>query len=170
MQKTYQKPQTLFAGASPVKISVLPGRWPVLMEKGLAYTRKFSVLLCKYDHNSRYWKTSQTCLTVGGGSGLADFSGTWPRSGTMQNGIAYRLPSLVPRTYVTGCGLLPTPSKGCGRALGYPILSMWESWAMNGHQARSCHYLAALGWTAKQIVTAYEVMMGFPKRWTDLSD
>ena len=38
------------------------------------------------------------------------FSGTWPRSGMMQNGTAYRLPVLVPLTAGTGYGSSPTHS------------------------------------------------------------
>lgn len=44
------------------------------------------------------------------------FSGRWPTSGSMRNGVAYRQPTLVPRTDATGSGssrgsvIFPTPS------------------------------------------------------------
>ena len=41
--------------------------------------------------------------------GLTEFSETWPRSGTMRSGIAYRLPTLVPLTAGTESGSWPTP-------------------------------------------------------------
>lgn len=61
--------------------------------------------LANYDPASSSWKTSQHCLV----EGLETFSGTFPRSGMMQNGIAYRLPPLVHLTDVTDYGSWPTP-------------------------------------------------------------
>lgn len=67
------------------------------------------VLLAKYDHAAQSWRTSQLCLE----GDLAEFSETWPRSGTMRNGIAYQLPPLVPLTGATESGLwrIPTASE-----------------------------------------------------------
>lgn len=59
-------------------------------------------------HESSSWRTWQRCL-------LEDwtlFSGRWPRSGMMRNGIAYRLPPLVRRISGTECSssdIFPTP-------------------------------------------------------------
>ncbi len=55
---------------------------------------------------SRSWKTWQHCLL----GGWEEFSETWPRSGRMRNGIAYRRAPLVPLTSAIVSGsLLPTP-------------------------------------------------------------
>lgn len=62
-------------------------------------------LLASYDPDSSSWRTSQLCLE----GGLAKFSETWPRSGLMRSGTAYRLPPLVPLTAGTESGLWPTP-------------------------------------------------------------
>jgi len=51
------------------------------------------------------WRTWQRCLL----EGWTEFSGRWPRSGMMRNGIAYRLPTLVPRISGTGCSYWLTP-------------------------------------------------------------
>jgi hypothetical protein len=59
-----------------------------------------------FDPDSRSWKTWQLCLV----EGWEPFSGTWPRSGLMRNGIAYRRAPLVRLTDAIGCGLLPTPT------------------------------------------------------------
>jgi hypothetical protein len=40
---------------------------------------------------------------------LDEFSATWPRSGLMRSGIAYRLPPLVRRICDLGSSFLPTP-------------------------------------------------------------
>ena len=62
--------------------------------------------LARYDRDSSLWKTSQLCLD----GGLQTFSETWPRSGMMRSGIAYRLPPLEPLTGATASGYWPTPN------------------------------------------------------------
>ena len=69
------------------------------------YGQNTPVLLASYDHATQSWRTSQHCLV----EGLTVFSETWPRSGTMQSGIAYRLQALVRLTDETGFGLWLTP-------------------------------------------------------------
>jgi len=54
------------------------------------------------------WRTSQLSLL----GGWMTYSGRWPRSGLMRNGIAYRLRPLVPRISGTGYSFLPTPDTG----------------------------------------------------------
>ena len=62
--------------------------------------------LARYDPDTSLWRTSQCCLD----GGLAEFSETWPRSGMMRSGTAYRLPPSAPLTDGTECGSLPTPT------------------------------------------------------------
>lgn len=57
-------------------------------------------------HVGGAWLTPQADLVNSHGS--AEFSETWPRSGLMQSGTAYRLPPLAPLTDETASGLLPT--------------------------------------------------------------
>jgi hypothetical protein len=59
-------------------------------------------------HAGGTWITSQRDLASPHGWG--EFSSTWPRSGLMRNGTAYRLPPLVPLTAETDYGLWPTPT------------------------------------------------------------
>lgn len=59
-----------------------------------------------FDRESWCWKTYQRCLLAG----WATFSESWPRSGFVCNGIAYRLLPLAHRTDGTVFGLLPTPA------------------------------------------------------------
>lgn len=66
--------------------------------------------LARYDHATSSWKTSQLCLD----GGLETFSETWPRSGMMRSGTAYRLPLSALHTFETGCGWWPTPNKTNG--------------------------------------------------------
>jgi hypothetical protein len=71
---------------------------------------KWLGLLATFDPISSSWKMSQTCLLESGELGLAEFLETWPRSGTMRNGIAYQLEPLAPLTSAIGSGLWPTPT------------------------------------------------------------
>jgi len=81
--------------------------------KGRAFGLNMPDLLAKLDLNTQSWRTSQTCLLAlleNTGDGLAEYSETWPRSGMMRNGIAYRLPILAAGQNGTESGFLPTPT------------------------------------------------------------
>ena len=150
-------------------------------------------LLASFDPATSSWRTSQLCL----GGDLAEFSETWPRSGLMRNGIAYRLPPLAPLTGGIESGLLPTPtdaSKGGGSSRsgarinetptlqGMARKGMWPTpsasdWKnRGGFGAAAVQRRAAIG---KQIMlsmvaggalnpTWVEWLMGFPLAWTAL--
>jgi hypothetical protein len=90
-------------------------------EHAADYGPKSPEYLATFDPDGRCWKTAQTCLGLTGDLTLAAFSGTWPRSGTMSNGIASRLQPLTHPTSViasglwrTGEELLPTLTKADG--------------------------------------------------------
>ena len=71
-------------------------------------------LLATYDRKLRSWRTSQVCLVAQLNKladGFAEYSGILPRSGMMQNGIAYPLPPLAPSIAETDSGALPTQTK-----------------------------------------------------------
>ena len=67
--------------------------------------------LASYDPDTSSWRTSQRCFI----EGWAQFSETWPRSGLIRSGIAFRLPQLVHLSSATGSGLLPTLVAGDSR-------------------------------------------------------
>lgn len=71
-----------------------------------AYGARSLDLLANYDRHTSSWRTSQRCLV----EGWTVFSETWPRSGMMRNGIAFRLQPLAPVTSGTEFGLWPTPA------------------------------------------------------------
>lgn len=61
----------------------------------------------KYDPNTSSWKTAQ-CSLLGDSE---QFLGTWPRSGSMRNGVCSERPPLDSRINAIACGSsLPTPS------------------------------------------------------------
>ena len=105
---------TLFPADSRARIFQPRGDAPVLTETTPGSGQSTLDLLANYDLNTRSWKTSQLSLF----GGLAEFSETWPRSGMLVNGTAYRQADLVPIIDATASGLLPTPmaSEGGGGA------------------------------------------------------
>ena len=94
-----------YAAGSPVRTLVTPGKVPDWMENDPAYGANMPGSLARYDRDTSLWKTSQLCLD----GGLATFSETWPRSGMMRSGTAYRLPPLARLTAATASGLWFTP-------------------------------------------------------------
>lgn len=74
--------------------------------KGISGQRP-SESFAKWDRNSVFWRMSQ------GFYGLMDisdeYSGTWPRAGSMRNGIAYQRQPAAPTTRGIDCLFWPTP-------------------------------------------------------------
>ena len=64
-----------------------------------------------FDHGSSSWKTYQVCLLT---NTWDVFSETWPKAGTMRNGIVSPHVPLVPLTGEIVSGLLPTMRSGHG--------------------------------------------------------
>ncbi len=98
---------TSYAEDSPARISASPENNSAWTATARDYGRKSLDLLANYDRVSSSWKTSQICLD----SDLAEFSGTWPRSGMTRSGTAFQRLTLVPGTVGTEFGWLPTPTK-----------------------------------------------------------
>ena len=88
------------------RTSASPAKAPALPQSVPASGANTPGSLARYDRNTCSWKTSQLCLD----GGLETFSETWPRSGMMRSGIAFRLPTLVPLTDGIASGSWPTPT------------------------------------------------------------
>ena len=184
---------TLFAEGSLARTSPSQGGGQEWAKAHAAdYGASTPVLLANYDHATQSWKTSQHFL----GEGLTVFSETWPRSGTMQSGIAYRLPPLVRLTDETGFGLWRTPCAGDAERGVYasrekmdarldgggqlslsnqvkhqhlwPTPTICGNYNRKGASKTSGDGLAtAVGGTLNP--TWVEWLMGFPPGWTDLN-
>ena len=97
------------AAGFPVRIFPTLGKGQGLTASGQDCSSKPFAWFANSDRESLSWKTWQRCLL----GDWTEFSGRWPRSGLMRNGIAYRLPPLVPRisgTESLSSGFVPTPS------------------------------------------------------------
>ena len=109
--------------------------------------------LAKYDPDTHLWKTVQ-CSLLGD---LESFSGTWPRSGTMLNGVAYLRPSLEPTMSATEYGwLLPTPTCHNAKEGAYPAEYTRKTPTLATHVGGKIHPHFT------------EWMMAWPQGWTDL--
>jgi hypothetical protein len=71
---------------------------------------KSSDALASFDHGSSCWRTSQACLLQTLDDSSDVFSGPWPRSGTMRNGVCYPQPMSERHTSGNGSGSWPTPT------------------------------------------------------------
>jgi hypothetical protein len=97
---------TLFLAAFPARTSQSPEKGPASMESEADYGEKCGGSFAKYDPNSSTWKTPQRSLF----GGFTEFSETWPRWGTMRNGVCWRRPMWERRTKGKGYGYWRTPA------------------------------------------------------------
>ena len=106
--------------------SLLPGKEKERTTKEIC-GQKLSGSYAKWDRDSVCWRTYQVSLLT---NTLDKFSGSWPRAGTIVDGIASpRLPS-APLTEETGFGLLPTPMASDA---GHGHQGTWSSTQFNLH-------------------------------------
>ena len=71
--------------------------------------RQLSSAFALYDHDSHSWKTCQVCLLT---NTPDEFSETWPKAGTMLDGVCYPQPNWEHRISVIDSGLWPSPRAG----------------------------------------------------------
>ncbi len=131
------------------------------------------------DREACSWRTSQVCLT----GELAEFSGTWPRAGTMRSGIVFQQPPLVLPTYEIEFSYLPTPDAslgGFGKAVARMDTTSWWNKETTGKRPSGASIGSSLRWCREFIQEHLrtggelnpqwpEVLMGFPIDWTALS-
>src|SRR3990167_6112776 len=89
---------------------------PVLLANEADCSTKQCESFANWSQDSLCWRTWQRCLL----EGFQTFSGRWPRSGLMRNGIAYRLPPLVRRISGTGSLSLDTEPEWWGTPNSHP--------------------------------------------------
>jgi len=146
---------TLFRAASHAKTSAPQARARALTAPEAECGFTWPGSLAKYAPDLCLWRTRQ-CSLLGD---LEEFSGTWPRWGSMRSGEFWEQPPLAPRTSESESGLLPTPLaddwKG-GLTVNQDSLRNW--WHRNGFgKAPSTRRREFWEW-----------MMGWPEGWADL--
>lgn len=100
----------LFLAASRARTSAQPEAGQDLTENEADSGVKWQGSFTKYDPATRSWKTRQFSLL----GGLAEFSETWPRWGSMRNGECLERPIAERPTCESESGLWPTPTCGGG--------------------------------------------------------
>lgn len=147
-------PLTPSVPVSHAKTSATQGLGRGSTGSGQDFGGKLLDWLANYDPATSCWKTSQRCLI----EGWAEFSETWPRSGSMRNGTAYRRRTLAFPTTGTASGLLPTPS-GVNGGRNHTVGRL-DEWGGSSNPWRK----TALG---KVRCAAFEEwMMGLPTGWS----
>jgi hypothetical protein len=113
---TYQQ-LTSSAAGSLARTSAAPASAPESQAPDQDYGANSPDLFASYDPATCSWKTSQLCFMSFDAESVSlskplsgAFLESWPRSGTMQNGTAYRLPPLVRRISGIGSSYWPTPN------------------------------------------------------------
>ena len=96
-----------------MSLDAVPGLAGNAQDYGLSSPVSFA----NYDPDMSSWRTSQGSLF----GGWAEFSETWPRSGTTRSGTAYRLPPSAPHIYELASSFWPTPiaDSASGRTTPY---------------------------------------------------
>lgn len=105
---------TLFQAGSPAPTSAQPGKAPGSMAKKADSGWKWHGSFAKWDHDLCSWKTRQ-CSLLGDSE---EFSGTWPRWGSMRAGECLELTTPVPRRNGNEYGSWPTPRANDGEKRG----------------------------------------------------
>lgn len=103
-----------FQADSPVRTYLPQEKAQESMDSDQDCGPKWQGSWAKYNPNSYSWKTPQ-CSLLGG---LIEFSETWPRWGTMQNGEFWALSTPGHLTNETESGLWPTPTASQARSEG----------------------------------------------------
>ena len=146
----------LQAGASPAKTFPRQGAGQDLTATALGFGESLDGSFAHYDRRSRSWRTAQFSLL----GGLDEFSETWPRTGSMRNGIAYPPASSAPRTSATVSTSFPTPTFSMGkRGWGF---------SLSGRRRYSKHIIdTATQYGYKPPVRLLAWLMGYPSTWLD---
>jgi hypothetical protein len=96
---------TSSAAASPARTSPTPARAQASTGSARVFGPSTPASFASFDPGTSSWRTSQLCLD----GDLDEFSETWPRWGTTQNGVAYAPQTSERPTAATESGSWPTP-------------------------------------------------------------
>ena len=170
-----EKGQLLLRVASPAKTLAGPVVELELKAREVGCGQNIFVSFAKYDQNTSLWKTYQLCLA----GDWSEFSGTWPRSGMMQNGTAYPLPTLDDLIYETAYGFWPTPT-ACLAHSGFSIGTAIKVKQGIRKRKSGATIGSSLKWDARFIEDYQqnksgfpnprflEWLMDYPENWTEL--
>jgi len=90
--------------ASPASRSVRPGSGSAKMTRATCGHTPFAY----WSSQERRWDSSRTCLDFSQAATSEPFSETWPKRGSMRNGVCWEQTMSAPRIDASGCGYWPT--------------------------------------------------------------
>ena len=150
---------------SPAKTSVSPETVPASTGLEAAFGGKCLESFGKWDQDTSSLRTYQASFWE---DKPVLWSESFPPSGTMRSGTAYRLRPLVPHTSVGGGGaLLPTPGAQDGFRSNFKPHSIQVN-LQNGGEMHLIYLLRLMGYPDSIITAIYEAAMGVPIGWTAL--
>lgn len=102
-----------------------------------------------------------------------EFSETWPKWGVLHGGYLFQPTIRELNSLGREFALWPRPIASDGKAWTLskrdsPMVSIRKCWR-NGKEDRTIYYHIQSGLSAPQAADINEMMMGFPKGWTDLN-
>ena len=165
---------------SLAKTSLSPADALELTESEAGCGLSSRVLLGEFDPSTYLLRTSQVCLLK---DQCEEYSGTFPRSGSMRSGKVFQLPPLVHLTSATGFGYLPTPDKSLGGMKGGIMIEADATTCFRkmatGSRPSGAKIGSSLRWHPEYINEALrtgglvnpawlEALMGFPENWLTL--
>ena len=174
-----------FLEAFPARISVVQEQAQGLTEREVGSGKRWQGSFAKYDQDTSLWRTHQ-CSLLGD---FTEFSETWPKWGSMQNGVCWERTMLVPTISEKEFGLWPTPvsvgldggsgSRKMIKRLTQAALQDQTKWPTptvqdaknNGgpsqHRRNNTPLNAMVGGKLNPTWVAW--LMGWPLGWTDLN-
>lgn len=150
------------AADSLAKTSAWPEMAQACPESEAGCSLRLSASFAFYDRDSSSWRTSQRCLL----GEWATFSGRWPKSGLMLNGMCYRRRNLARRISGNASLFLPTIGKNEFKGAG-------KDRFRGSKNFRGAKMSEGLRTCASDPIYLHpcfaELAMGFPIGWTDLA-
>ncbi|MDQ1758981.1 hypothetical protein RAS14_04415 [Achromobacter aegrifaciens] len=147
---------TLFLEGFLARTSAPQGKEPESQEKNQASGSTWRESWLMFDPDTSSWRTPQ-CSLLGDSE---SFSGTWPRSGSMRNGVCLEQPPLALGIDENGSGfLLPTPSGVNGGRNN--MMGRVDEWGGSSNPLRG----TAIG--SMCLPPFEELVMGWPIGWTE---
>lgn len=153
---------TSYLEAFPVRTSRPQEPEMASQEHGQGYGDRWSESFARWDPNLCSWKTAQ-CSLLGD---WEPYSGSWPRSGTMRNGVCWEHITSVLPTKGTASGFLPTPQARDWKDTG-PTQGNRKDINLGTYAARHpAPWATSVGGTLNPEWVAW--LMGWPIGWTGL--
>mgnify|MGYP006949399226 CR=1 FL=1 len=129
--------------------------------------------LAKLNRDGSWLKMFGGCSQVKMDGSFWEFSETCPSWGLVLDGVLIQPLGLEPYIDESEFSLLPTPTASDGQAYikksqTNTKMSIWKGW-LKKKQDRPINHFMWNGLSINQSAEIYEMIMGFPKEWTDLN-